>query len=419
MTENKEQLIFVDRGGTGCHKWDGLAEQFGRTDLLPMWIADMDIRCPQCVLDALAAQVEKGVFGYDMPTDDYYRAFGDWQARRHGIEVRREWLRFAPGLVPALNWCVQIYSEPGAGVVLPTPIYYPMLHAVKNNSRRLLAWELINDCGVYRMDLDQLELMFRKEKPQLLIFCSPHNPCGRVWTKEELQAVLALCRKYRVLMVSDEIHQDLIMPGSKQTPAALLADEDDLLISMTAPSKTFNLAGLQNSLLLIGNEKLREDFDRFTTNIRISYGCSPGYTAAAAAWRGGESWLDSVLELVWNNYLYLRGELMKNFPRLTVSPLQGTYLCWVDFRAYVEPDDFESFMLDRCRIAADLGSWFGGHAPCHGRFNLATSAANVKEAASRICDALSAINEGRSSHRPLPEAAQYRPAPTPASPAGR
>lgn len=383
---------YIDRRRSGCTKWDNLPVKFKRQDLLPMWIADMDFASPQCVTDALTELASSGVYGYNFPPDDYFTAFINWQKEQHGLELQREWLFFAPGLVPALNWCIQIYSQPNAGVVLLTPVYYPMLDAVRNNGRRLLACDLHNENGRYTIDFTALEDIFRREKPQLLILCSPHNPCGRVWTKEELSHLLSLCRRYQVLVIADEIHQDLTMPGHRQIPAATVGDYQDMLIFMTAPSKTFNLAGLQNSVVCIPDSELREKFERFTTGIRITYGNSFGYVAARAAWTGGLPWLEAVRKHIWENYLYFRDKLTAAFPRLTVSPLEGTYLVWVDFSAYVQPAQLEEFMLERCRIAVDFGHWFGKAGAGHARFNVATSRENIEEAAGRIIAALSGLN---------------------------
>lgn len=377
-------VTYVDRRNTDCSKWDAQSENFGEEGLHAMWVADMDFQVPACVTDALSAYVKEGVFGYYTAPDSYYNAFINWE-KEHGYTVKREWIRFSPGVVSGFNWIVQMMTKPKDPVIVLTPVYYPFLYAVTNNDRTLITSDLINDHGIYSIDFEDFEQKIIDNHVKLFIFCSPHNPVGRVWKKEELDKLVAICKKHHVFIISDEIHHDLLAPGQKHIPIASIADSDDSLVTVTAPSKTFNLAGCQNSIIIIPDEKLREKWDAFTTSIRVTSGNTFGYIAARAAYTDGRPWLNEVNEIVHNNYLYVKETFERELPKLVVSPLEGTYLLWIDFGAYLSFDEMKDFMQKKCRLAFDYGDWFGGERfGTHIRMNLATSRENVETAVQAI-----------------------------------
>lgn len=381
-------VTYVDRRNTDCSKWDAQSENFGEEGLHAMWVADMDFQVPSCVTDALSEYVKEGVFGYYTAPDSYYNAFINWE-KEHGYNVKREWIRFSPGVVSGFNWIVQMMTNPKDPVIVLTPVYYPFLYAVTNNDRTLITSDLINDHGTYSIDFEDFEQKIIDNHVKLFIFCSPHNPVGRVWKKEELDKLLAICKKHHVFIISDEIHHDLLAPEQKHIPIASIADYDDSLITVTAPSKTFNLAGCQNSIIIIPDEKLREKWDAFTTSIRVTNGNTFGYIAARAAYTGGRPWLNEVNEIVHNNYLYVKETFEKELPKLVVSPLEGTYLLWIDFGAYLSFDEMKDFMQKKCHLAFDYGDWFGGEKfGTHIRMNLATSKENVEKAVTAIIENL-------------------------------
>lgn len=374
-----EELIYVDRRGTNCAKWDNLKNMFGEDNLHAMWVADMDFQVPGCVKEALHKYVEEGVFGYYAIPDSYYQAFMNWEEKRHGLKTEKEWLRFSPGVVAAFHWLVQIFSEPGDAVIINTPVYYPFSHAVNNNGRKLITSELINSHGTYTIDFEDFEKKIVENDVKIFILCSPHNPAGRVWTAEELKTLFDICRKHQVFVISDEIHQDLVIGDKKQIPSYLIGDYKDMMIAITAPSKTFNLAGGQNSIVMIPDEGLRAKWDAFVQTIRVENGNPFGYIAAEAAYNGGEEWLESVLEQLKDNYAYVVDTFAKELPDVVVSPLEGTYLCWIDLGAYVSADEMKEFIQTQCGLAVDYGDWFGGKQfGGHIRMNLATSLENVK-----------------------------------------
>lgn len=385
-----EPILYVDRKGTHCEKWDGLGERFGREDLLALWVADMDFRVPQCVLEAEKDYLDTGVFGYYHPSEGYYQAFMDWEQERHGYSVQREWLRFSPGVVPAINWLIQIFTEPQDRVLVLTPVYYPFLHAVRDNDRTLVACQLVHQDGQYTVDLAAFEAAIAENQVRLFIMSSPHNPVSRVWRREELAAMLDICKKHGVLVLSDEIHQDLTFDGHKHIPSATAGDYSHMVITLTAASKTFNLAGCQNAFVVLPDAKLRKEYDAFTKRIHIREGNPFGYIAVEAAYRGGKAWLQQVQEIIWNNYGYLREQLAIHLPKACVTPLEGTYLMWVDFAAYLQPEEMERFFEETCGIAVDYGAWFEGDGQSHIRINLATSRENVEKAFSSILQGLQA-----------------------------
>lgn len=385
-----EPILYVDRKGTHCEKWDALGERFGKDDLLALWVADMDFRVPQCVLDAEKDYLETGVFGYYQPSEGYYQAFMDWEEERHGYRVQRDWLRFSPGVVPAINWLIQIFTKPQDRVMVLTPVYYPFLHAVRDNDRTLVACLLAHRDGKYTVDLAAFEKTIVENQVRMFIMSSPHNPVSRVWRREELSAMLDICKKHGVLVLSDEIHQDLTFDGHKHIPSATAGDYGHMVITLTAASKTFNLAGCQNAFVVLPDAKLRAAYDAFTKRIHIREGNPFGYIAVEAAYRGGKAWLEQVQEIIWGNYVYLRDALAKQLPKACVTPLEGTYLMWVDFAAYLKPEEMAPFFEETCGIAVDYGAWFEGDGQSHIRINLATSRENVEKAMSAIQQGLQA-----------------------------
>lgn len=381
-----ETIKYVDRVGTNCNKWDNMAARFGENDLMALWVADMDFVVPEAARQAAMKYAEFGIYGYYMVPDGYYNAFIDWEKKYHNCEVKREWIRFSPGVVSPINWWVNMKTKPGDGVIVMTPVYYPFLDAINNNGRKLISSDLVNNNGVYTIDFADFEKKIADNNVKAFILSSPHNPVGRVWTREELEQMLAICRKHNVFVIADEIHHDLIMPGHREHTEILnIPGYTDMLVAITAGSKTFNLAGCQNSFVILPDEKLRDEFDAFLNSIRIRNGNAFGYVAVEAAFREGREWLDKVIEIINSNAKYVETELKAQLPKAVVSPLEGTYLQWIDLGAYVEQGKMKELIQDKCRIAVDYGDWFGGDRFAGFiRFNLATSPENIKEAVARI-----------------------------------
>ena len=376
---------YVDRKHTNCEKWDGLIDMYGQNDLLAMWVADMDFQVPDCVISALQSYVTQGAFGYYRTPDSYYEAFINWEKTQHGFEVQKEWIRFSPGVVSAFYWIVQFMTNPGDAIIVTTPVYYPFMNAVKDNGRKLITSDLVNIDGTYSIDFVDFEKKIIENNVKLFILCSPHNPVGRVWTHEELKTLFDICRKHNVFVISDEIHHDLVFGEREHIPSLTVGDYDDMMIMLTAPSKTFNLAACQNSVIVIPDEQLREKWDAFTENLRVTNGNAFGYIAAEAAYTDGHAWYEEMKEIVYGNYQYMTETFAEELPEVIVSPLEGTYLAWIDMRHYVKPAEVTQFMQETCGLAFDYGDWFGGDAFAGFiRMNLATSRENVEMAVQRI-----------------------------------
>ncbi|CAM2076441.1 MAG: MalY/PatB family protein [uncultured Clostridium sp.] len=373
-----------NRIGSHCLKWDGLRERFGNEDLIAMWVADMDFKTPQPVIDALKERVEHGIFGYHMIPDSYYESFINWEKEKHGYDVKREWIRFSPGVVPALFWFINILTNPGDSCIVMGPVYYPFHHAIEENNRKLIFNNLKNNNGIYTIDFESFERDIIENKVKLFILSSPHNPVGRVWTKEELKKALDICKANNVFVLADEIHQDIIIGDKKQIPAATVGDYDNILVTLTAATKTFNLAACQNSFVIIPDNKIRERFDEYFKSIGGDCGNIFGYIAVEAAYRYGEEWLNEILAKIKENYEYTKEILSMHLPHVVISPLEGTYLAWYDFSYYINEKDIKNFFQYKCNLAVDYGSWFGEAGKGHIRINLATERKIVEEAMNNI-----------------------------------
>lgn len=385
------QVIYKDRFGTDCNKWDGCEEKFGDEHLLPLWVADMDFEAPSCVKQALKEYVDFGVFGYYQIPNRYYEAFINWEKTYHDYDVKKEWIRFAPGVVPAFNWLIHILTNEQDGVLITPPVYYPFKDAVVNNNRTLIESPLMRLEDHYEFDYEDFERKIKEQNVKLFIFCTPHNPVGRVWKRDEIVKVLDICKKYGVYVIADEIHQDIIMDGYQKVTAAATGNYDEIMVTLTAATKTFNLAGCQNSIVVIPNESLRKRYDDYLTRLRITGGNAFGYIAVQSAYEGGRKWLDEVLNIIEENYHLMKSILEEKLPKVWIPKLEGTYLMWIDLGAYVSADEIGSVIQKDCGLAVDYGSWFGGEA--YGTFirvNLATREENIRLAAEKIVEVLEA-----------------------------
>lgn len=383
------QVIYVDRKDTNSKKWDCQSPMFGEENLHPMWVADMDFKVPDCVTKAIKSYLDIGVLGYYNIPDTYYEAFINWQKYYHNSIVLKDWIRFAPGVVPAVNWIIQFLTQSHESVIVLTPVYYPFLDAIKNNKRTLIACDLINRQGRYTIDFDEFEKQIVDNDVKLFILCSPHNPVGRVWTVEELNNLLLICKKHNVFVVSDEIHQDFVFLDNSHTPTLNISGYSEIVITLTAASKTFNLAGCQNSFVVIPNKELRKKYDEFISNIRVLNGNSLGYVAVEAAYSHGRAWFEELKQVIYENYLYITSNFKEYLPNIVISPLEGTYLLWLDFEYYLKAEEMSNFMQQECKLALDYGEWFGGkNFGTYVRMNIATSKESVEIAVKKIINKL-------------------------------
>ena len=380
----KEYL--VERKGTYSLKWDALDKRFGNADLISMWVADMEIKAPKEVIEALKERCEHGVFGYSYVSDEYYNSVIKWLKEKHNYEIKKEWLRFTNGVVTAIYCFVNIFTKVDDAVLILTPVYYPFHNAVKDNNRKLITCDLKNTDGYFTIDYDEVEKKIVENKVKLFIQCSPHNPAGRVWKEEELAKILEICKKHNVLVISDEIHQDIIMKGYKHIPSAIVANGKyaDNLITVSAASKTFNLAGLIHSNIIISNAELRKKYDEEIKKINQTEINILGMLATQVAYEKGSEWLENVKEIIEDNFNYLKTELNKHIPEITITNLEGTYLVFLDLRKIIPIDKVKEFIQDKCNLAIDFGEWFGASFKGFIRVNLATDPKIVKKAVENI-----------------------------------
>jgi Bifunctional PLP-dependent enzyme with beta-cystathionase and maltose regulon repressor activities len=386
------------RRGTNSVKWDTTGKKFGDPDLLPMWVADMDFPSPTCVIEALKKAVDFGVYAYYTPPVSYLQAFIRWEKLRHNASIQEEWLRFSPGVITGMYWCVQTLTQPNDSCIILTPCYYPFMGAILDNGRKLVTSDLQNNEGYYTIDFDDFEQKIEREHVKIFLLCSPHNPVGRVWTQEELTHLVEICIRHHVYIVSDEIHQDITFGCHNFSLIHIPACYNSLVL-FTSASKTFNLAGCQNSFTVIPDPGLRAIYDAHTKRIRILKGVLFGYIATEAAFNEGIPWLEEVLPYIADNYQLLKRTLTEAFPKIYFSPLEGTYMCWIDLGAYVAPKDILRVVQENARLAVDYGAWFWpeGHQPdIHIRINVATSRANVQKASEQLKNAIRHyVNESR------------------------
>ena len=339
-------------------RWHATDDYYGEDRILPLWVADMDFPAPQPVVDALVRRAQHGIYGYTLRTKNYDQAVVDWMQRRHGWTTEPGWIVATPGVVPAINFLVRTFTQPGEKVLIQRPVYYPFFSAIENNGAEIISSSLILKNDRYEMDVDDFEQKAADPTIRLFILCSPHNPVGRVWTREELTRIGEICLKHRVLVVADEIHADLIYKGTTFEPFAAISDEMAAnTVVCTAPSKTFNLAGLHTSNIIIPNSKLRRRFQRTLNSCGMSRWANPfGVLACETAYREGEAWLEQVMAYIEDNLSYLEGFIHQHIPGIRVVRPEGTYLVWLDFRKlYLGGKELRQLMYDRAKVYLDEG----------------------------------------------------------------
>lgn len=383
----------VERRGTSCIKYDFAVERGYPADVLPLWVADMDFPVPECVTKALTDRVQHGIFGYSDTKDGYFEAVQSWFARRHGLTVEKEWLIKTPGVVFALAQAVRALTEPGDGVVIQTPVYAPFHMVVRNNGRKLLENPLIYRDGRYTVDFENLEAQLKSAR--LLILCSPHNPVCRVWTKDELRQVGLLCRKYDVTVVSDEIHCDFAFPEHPHTPFLSACPEmAERTVMCTAPSKTFNLAGLQVSNLFVPGQAIREKLKAELERIGYSQLNCLGTVACQAAYEGGEAWLDACKAYMRENLDFVRQYLAENLPQVKLVEPEGTYFAWLDCTGLgLTEEELNRAIVQRGKLWLDAGGIFGQEAALFQRVVLACPRTTLARAMAQFCGAFACREE--------------------------
>jgi cystathionine beta-lyase len=383
----------IDRFGTGCTKFDSIARNGYPMDTIPMWVADMDFRAPQCVQDALAEAVKFGIFGYSLPDESYFQAVQGWFMRHHGWQVQREWMLHTPGSDTALAATVRAATREGDAVLVMPPVYYPFYDVIRLNGRKLVESHLNYDDGRYTMNFADLEQKIRDNDVKLLLLCNPHNPVGRVWTVEELQTLGALVEKYNLTIVSDELHSDFSFPGHPHTPLLKACPQLAMqAVVCTSPSKSFNLAGLRTSNIFIPGEQLRAAFKAKLEAAAIREPNMLGFVACKAAYNGGEQWLEECKAYMRENLAYVRTFLQEKLPQIKLVEPESTYVAWLDCTGLgLNKEQLDDLILHKARIWLDTGSMFGDCSALFQRVVLACPRSVVAEAMERLLEAVNSL----------------------------
>lgn len=383
----------IDRKNTDCLKYDFAKRRGMPEDVLPLWVADMDFKTSSYVEDALAERARHGIFGYSESQTPYFEIVRDWMKHHHDWEVKEPWLIKTPGVVFALAMAVKAYTEPGDGVLIQSPVYYPFSEVIEDNGRRIVSNTLVlGEDHKYHIDFEDFERQIKENQIKLFFLCNPHNPVGRVWTTEELTRLGDICLKYQVTVVSDEIHSDFIFRGRHQVFADLKREYADITVTCTAPSKTFNLAGLLLSNIFISNRELRHKFRQQVNAAGISQLSPFGLVACETAYTQGEEWYQAMLAYVAENIAFTKEYVEKHLPGVEMVEHEGTYLVWLDFRKTgLSVEELEDLIVNRAKLWLDSGKIFGKSGEGFQRINVACPRQILEEALHRIREQLQAV----------------------------
>lgn len=388
MDMHKYLDTVCDRLGTHCVKWDNLEKVYGRSDLTAMWVADMDFRTVPEVKDALVARAEHAIYGYTDNHEAECQAEVEWLKRRHGLEVSPDWILYSPSVVDSIFFCVRCLTQGDDKIMIQTPVYGPFHRVIETFGRTMVKNQLIRDDELgWKMDFEAMEHQFA-EGVKMLILCSPHNPVGRVWLREELERVIELANRYNVIVVADEIHAEFVFDGAKQVRILSLPGAERVIM-LTSATKSFNLAGLRQSSIIIKNEDIRK---AVAHELAISNADTPnifGSIAQTEAYRHGDTWMDAVLEYIRDNRDYAVKYIQENIPEITCRPQNGTYLMWLDFtHLNMSQEAIADLLVNRARVALVDGISFGEEGRGWFRLNLATQRMNVEKTLENIGEAI-------------------------------
>ncbi|MEG1256586.1 MalY/PatB family protein [Clostridium sp.] len=375
----------VDRINSNCLKWDLVERSHGDNEILPLWVADMDFKVPEEIAKAITKRLQHPIFGYSLRPPSYYKAVMEWFEKRFGWKIKKEWIKFAPGVVPGLNTLVAAFTQPGDEVIIQTPVYHPFYTIIKNNGCQVLENPLICNHGRYEMDFENLKRIITK-RTKMIILCSPHNPVGRVWTKEELIRLGEICIKHDVLIVVDEIHGDIVFKPNTHTVFADISEEfADHSIICTAPNKTFNIAGFKTANIIIKNEKLRNQYVIQMDKHCIDGPTTLGAVAQEAAYTKGEDWYQELMKYLADNIEYTLDFFERRIPKIKIQRPEGTYLLWLNCTDLnMSKEELKNFFLKKCKVWLNEGSMFGKAGDMFQRINIGTSRGVLTEALERI-----------------------------------
>lgn len=381
--------LIHNRKNTRSVKWDMVESMFQSPDVLPMWVADMDFKAPQPVLDALVKRAEHGIFGYTVIDQDVTNSIINWVEKRHHWKIESESLSFSSGVVTSLHMAVQAFTEPNDNILIQTPVYTPFYNVIEQHDRNVVKSPLVLHDNYYQIDFYDFEEKL-KTGVKAFILCSPHNPVGRVWREDELKEMARLCLKHDVIIISDEIHADLTYPGYQHIPiASLSSDISEQTITCMSPSKTFNLAGLQASYIITTDKEKRTKLANQLSIQGQGMLNTMGNTALEAAYTYGEAWLDELKQVVKDNYDYVNETFKEHAPELTVTQSEGTYLVWIDCsRLDLDSDALKKFMNEQAKVGLNAGLSYGEEGKLFMRMNIACPKSTVEEGVKRMIDAV-------------------------------
>lgn len=378
-------------------KFNNLDSEFGDTSVIPLWIADMDFAPAKEIKKALSDYIDKGQFGYFFPVwPEYHETLNKWSKEQFNYETKSEWYRYCPGICTGLAFTFQALTQPNDKVLILNPVYNPFRTVIQDAGRELVMQDLQGDeISGYTIDFDAMEKSFKEDNITAFLLCSPHNPVGRVWTEEELSKIVALCRDYDVLLLSDEAHRDLVWQDHVHYPTASVANGYSKIVTYGAPSKPFGLAGFNHSYMIIEDDTLRAEYDAYLKTIHLGEGTAGGYISTQAAYEHGNEWLVAVRKVIWQNYEILKTTLETALPEIKIADLQGTYLSWLDLGAYIPAKDLRKVVQDDARLGVNYGSmyWPTKEADTHIRINLATTSENIEKAADNLIIAIKAYTK--------------------------
>ncbi len=393
LSQNCDFDAVIDRRETNSVKWDFCCS--GTDDVLPMWVADMDFKAPLEVVEAVSSAAAHGIYGYSELPSGYYDAVTNWLITKHMWSVQPEWISYSPGVITALNIAIQTFTRPGDHVILQSPVYPPFFSSVVNNGRHVLNNQLICDRGEYSIDFDHLEKLVN-DRTRMLVLCSPHNPVGRVWRESELTRLAEFVLRHDLMVFTDEIHCDLVLSGSRHIPFASLGAEvaAKTIVGM-APSKTFNIAGLKASVIITPNRHLKKAFDQAQERVFGLYAANSfAIPAAEAAYRHGRNWLNNLMKYLHSNYQFAKEHLASYAPDVVMSPLEGTFLLWLDFTSLgLQHEELTRFIQNEAKIALNDGMSFGPGGEQHMRMNIGCPLSVIKEGLTRLTSAISQLEK--------------------------
>lgn len=391
MKYNFDEVI--DRSGNRAAKYDERIKKFGTAEVIPLWVADMDFKTAQPIIDGLKAKAEEGIWGYTSRPDSYFEAICNWQERRNGWKIDKSLVSWSLGVVPALSAIVKVFSQPGDKVMIQTPVYSEFYDVTEAWGRQVVENQLVEKDGVWTVDFEDFEKKAKEVK--IFLLCSPHNPLGIVWTKEQLQKMAEICIENHVLMVSDEIHSDLIFHGKKHIPTATVTEEiGKHIISCISGTKTFNLAGLQASTTVFPNAEIKKKFDTFWMNMDIHRNNAFSSVAMEIAFNQGEEWLEQLLEYLDGNFEFIRSYCAENIPQIKPNIPDATYLVWLDCRDLgMDNETLRKFMIEKAGLGLNEGYTFGRSLNGYMRLNAACPRSVLKKALGQLKEAVEALNK--------------------------